>query len=207
MRWKSSVISSRACSGALRTRLRSLCTQQRCTGVLPQTSESARRRPALPSTMQSNGTLSPRSTRSSRKPFHASFDSPHISSATSCFCPSASTATAASTGTLVTLPALRTRSAIASRYRYATSSSASERFVHASHALLATQTAQARGHLDDRKATVMLPICALQPLERPVLLSPPSISRRDLEGRRVGVPVDQRVKCPLRFLGAAKIVG
>src|SRR5207248_284051 len=135
MRWKSSVISSRACSGALRTRLRSLCTQQRCTGVLPQTSESARRRPALPSTMQSSGTLSPRSTRSSRKPFHASFDSlPHISSDTSCFCPSASTATAASTGTLVTLPALRTRSAIASKYRYATSSSANERFVHASRA-------------------------------------------------------------------------
>ena len=88
-----------------------------------------------------SGTLSPRSTRSSRKPFHASFDSlPHISSDTSCFCPSASTATAASTGTLVTLPALRTRSAIASRYRYATSSSANERFVHASHALLSVPT-------------------------------------------------------------------
>ena len=62
------------------------------------------------------GRRRPRSTRPSRNPLHASCDSlPHISIATSCFCPSASTASATSTGTLVTRLSIRTRSAIASR--------------------------------------------------------------------------------------------
>src|SRR5713226_5744127 len=63
-----------------------------------------------------HGGLRPRLISASTKPAHASADSaPHSSSARSCFSPSASTPTAVSTGTLTTLPALRTRRARASR--------------------------------------------------------------------------------------------
>ena len=100
MRWKSALISSCACLGALRGRLRSLCTAQRSTGTLrPDHVERAAqsriavddRRAAAPSGRarpDRRGSPSTRRTTRCRT----------SSSETSCFVPSVSTATAASTG-------------------------------------------------------------------------------------------------------------
>ena len=48
-------LGQRLCFGAFRSRLRSLCTQQRCTAARGHTSPTARRSPALPSMMASTG--------------------------------------------------------------------------------------------------------------------------------------------------------
>src|SRR5919201_5891445 len=71
MRWKSSRISASACFGLFRSRLRSLWTQQSWTAARAHTSLTARRKPGLPSMIASTGARSPRATRSSRQPFHA----------------------------------------------------------------------------------------------------------------------------------------
>ncbi len=52
--------STSACLGALRSRLRSLWTQQRCTAAVGHTWLTTRRRPGLPSMMQSSGAARPR---------------------------------------------------------------------------------------------------------------------------------------------------
>jgi hypothetical protein len=111
----------------------SLCTAQRWIFVVRHDSVIALCRPALPSMTHRRGAFRPRSMRPCRKPSHAAPDSaPQTSRLTSRLVPSESTATAASTGRPVTRPALRTLSAIASRYRYTTLRSASDCVRHVS---------------------------------------------------------------------------
>jgi hypothetical protein len=75
-----------------------------------------RRRPGLPSMIARSGARARGLASPRRKSLQASLDSlPHSSSASNALRPSASTATAVSTGTLATLPALRTRTHTASR--------------------------------------------------------------------------------------------
>src|SRR6266446_5026213 len=104
MRWKSSRISASACFGALRSRLRSLCTQQRCTAARGHTSSTAHRsleaprREIVQAALPRRERLAPTQLQGDR-----------------CLPPSGRTPTTPSTGTLTTFPALRTRRAKPSR--------------------------------------------------------------------------------------------
>src|SRR5262249_15226410 len=81
------------------------------------TKPTAVRSPGCPSITLQRGAVRPRATKSSRHPFQAAKVSPpgQSSRVSSCFWPSVRTATTPSAGTLTTFPALRTRSATASR--------------------------------------------------------------------------------------------